>query len=138
MENNKQTQISLQQQCNLRQQRTLSLSKEIISGTTNLSFVEIGLTVKDTFESSNIRSVFKGDNGQIGFSVVNVLVKRFMDSFGFATKMSDTQIEVITVDTLEKFAFETLEDIILFFKMARNGSFGSTMRGVDSNLIFDE
>jgi len=131
-------QKSLPQQCNLRQLKTLDLSKNIIAGTTNLAMVEMGLTVKNTFESSNIRSVFKGEHGQIGFSVVNVLVKRFMDSFGFATKMNDIQIESLTVDTLEKFAFETLEDIILFFKMARTGSFGSTMRGVDSNLIFGE
>lgn len=96
------------------------------------------MTLKDTFESPNIRSVFKGEHGQIGYSVVNVLVKRFMDSFGFSTKMSETQLEVLTVDTLEKFSFETLQDIILFFKMARTGKFGTTMRGVDSNLIFGE
>ena len=85
-----------------------------------------------------MKSIFKGENGQIGFSVVNILVKRFLESFGFATKMNDTQIEVLTVDTLEKFSYESLEDIILFFKMARTGQFGSTMRGVDSNLIFGE
>ncbi len=100
--------------------------------------MEMGLTLKNTLESATIRSVFKGDNGQIGYSVVNILVKRFMDSFGFSTKMSDTQIEVLTVDTLEKLSFDTLEDIILFFKMARTGQFGTTKRGVDSNLIFGE
>lgn len=98
----------------------------------------MGVTLKGTFESSTIRSVFKGDNGQIGYSVVNVLVKRFIDSFGFSTKMNDIQIETLTVDTLERFAYETLEDVILFFKMARNGVFGSTMRGVDSNLIYGD
>jgi len=128
----------LQPQCNLKQLKTLDLSKNIISGTASLAVMEINLSMSKTFESPTIRSVFKGENGQIGYSVVNILVKRFMDSFGFATKMSDTQIEVLTVDTLEKFSFETLEDVILFFKMARTGKFGSTMRGVDSNLIFGE
>jgi len=128
----------LQPQCNQRQLRTLDLSKNIIAGTTNIAMVEMGLSIKNTFESPNIRSVFKSEHGQIGFSVVNVLVKRFMESFGFATKMNETQLDVLTVDTLEKFAFESLEDIILFFKMARTGTFGSTMRGVDSNLIFGE
>ncbi len=98
----------------------------------------MGVSLKNTFESSSLRSTFKGENGQIGFSVVKILVDRFINSFGFSTKMTDIQIEVLTVDTLEKFSFETLEDIILFFKMARNGDFGSTMRGVDSNLIFGE
>jgi len=128
----------LQPQCNLKQLKTLDLSKNIISGTASLAVMEMNLSISKTFESPTIRSVFKGENGQIGYSVVNILVKRFMDSFGFATKMSDTQIEVLTVDTLEKFSFETLDDIILFFKMARTGKFGSTMRGVDSNLIYGE
>lgn len=100
--------------------------------------IEMGLSMKNTFDNSNMKSIFKGENGQIGFSVVSILVKRFMESFGFATKMNETQLEVLTVDTLEKFSYESLEDIILFFKMARTGQFGSTMRGVDSNLIFGE
>lgn len=94
--------------------------------------------MKETFENSSLRSTFKGDNAQIAFSVVKILVERFIDSFGFSTKMSGTQIETLTVDTLEKFSFETLHDIILFFKMARNGQFGSTNRGVDSNLIYGD
>lgn len=128
----------MQTQCNQKQLKTLDLSKNIISGTASLAILEMNLSLKNTFDNSNIRSIFKGDNGQIGFSVVNILVKRFMESFGFATKMNETQLEVLTVDTLEKFAYESLEDIILFFKMARTGQFGSTMRGVDSNLIFGE
>lgn len=114
------------------------MSRDIISGTANLAFIEMGLSISKTFENSSIRSVFKGDNGQIGYSVVNVLVKRFIDSFGFATKMNESQIETLTVDTLEKFSYETLLDIILFFKMARTGQFGSTGRGVDSNLIYGD
>lgn len=125
-------------QCSQKQLKTLDLSKNIISGTASLAFIEMGVSIKNTFDSSSLRSTFKGENGQIGFSVVKILVDRFINSFGFATKMTDIQIEVLTVDTLEKFSFETLEDIILFFKMARNGDFGSTMRGVDSNLIFGE
>lgn len=114
------------------------MSRDIISGAANLAFIEMGLSISKTFENSSIRSVFKGENGQIGYSVVNVLVKRFIDSFGFATKMNESQIETLTVDTLEKFSYETLQDIILFFKMARTGQFGSTGRGVDSNLIYGD
>lgn len=131
-------QTSLQTQCNQKQLKTLDISRNIISGTTNVAMIELGLTIKNTLESPNMKSIFKGDNGQIGFSVVNILVKRFMESFGFSTKMTETQLEVLTVDTLEKFSYESLEDIILFFKMARTGQFGSTMRGVDSNLIYGD
>ena len=96
------------------------------------------LTIIQTFDKAIIKSVFKGDAGQIGFSVVNVLVTRFIDSFGFSTKLNPTQIETLTVDILENFQYESLEDIIIFLKMARTGKFGSTGRGVDSNLILGD
>lgn len=96
------------------------------------------LTIQQTFDKALIKSVFKGESGQIGFSVVNVLVTRFIDSFGFSTKLNPTQIETLTVDILENFQYETLEDIIIFLKMARTGKFGSTGRGVDSNLILGD
>lgn len=97
---------------------------------------ELGLKIEDTFSKATTRSVFKNELAQVGFSVVNVLVIRFMNSFGFSTKLTDDQLESLTVDTLDNFGYESLEDIILFFKMARTGKFGETNRGVDSNLIF--
>ena len=100
--------------------------------------MEMGLTIQETFSKPTIRTVFKGEYGSIGFSVVEVLVSRFADSFGFSNKLSAMQIETITVDTLENFAYESLHDIVLFFKMARSGKFGSTGRGIDSNLIFGD
>jgi hypothetical protein len=121
-----------------KQQKTLDLSKNIIAGTVSIAPVEMQLTIQQTFDKALIKSVFKGEAGQIGFSVVNVLVTRFIDSFGFSTKLNPTQIETLTVDILENFQYETLEDIIIFLKMARTGKFGSTGRGVDSNLILGD
>ncbi|MAX71830.1 MAG: hypothetical protein CMC76_12165 [Flavobacteriaceae bacterium] len=100
--------------------------------------IEMSLTLAESDNKAKMRSVFKGDTGQIGFSVVKVLVNRFLESFAFSTKLNDSQVEILTVDTLENFAYESLEDIILFFKMARSGKFGSAKKGIDSNLIFGE
>lgn len=119
-------------------EETLGLSRDIISGKAGLVSLEMELTIQDTFSKPNIRSVFKDETGGIGFSVVKVLVNRFIESFAFSNKLNDTQIELLTVDTLENFAYESIEDIIIFFKMARSGKFGNTKRGVDSNLIFGE
>lgn len=119
-------------------QAVINLSKDIVSGNENVAFLEMGLSIETTFDKPLFRSVFKGENAKAGFSVVRVLVTRFMDSFGFSTKLSENQIDTLTVDTLDKFNYETLDDIILFFKMARSGSFGTTKRGVDSNLIYGE
>lgn len=98
----------------------------------------MSLTINETFDKAIVKSVFKGEAGQIGFSVVNVLVTRFIDSFGFSTKLNPVQIETLTIDILESFQYESLEDIIIFLKMARTGKFGSTGRGVDSNLILGD
>lgn len=96
------------------------------------------LSLSETDNKAKMRSVFKGETAQIGFSVVQTLVTRFLESFAFSTKLSQSQIEVLTVDTLDNFAYESLEDVILFFKMARSGKFGSAKKGIDSNLIFGE
>lgn len=123
----------------MKSEETIELSKNIIKGETGLvANMERSLTIEKTFSKPTIRSVFKGEAGQILFSVVNVLVSRFVDSFGFSNKLTDQQIEMITVDALEAFNYESLEDIVLFFKMARSGKFGTTKRGLDSNLIFGE
>ena len=125
-------------QSNPKQLATLDLAKNIVAGSVSVSVLEIGLTVDKNLDKPVIRGLFKNENGQIGFAVVKVLVNRFIDSFGFSTKLSENQLEVLTVDTLEKFSYDSLEDIILFFKLARSGNFGTTKRGVDSNLIFGE
>lgn len=125
-------------QCNPKQHETLDLAKNIVSGSISVSVVEMGLTIDKAINKPVIRSLFKNENGQIGYAVVKVLVNRFIDSFGFSTKLTETQLEILTVDTLEKFSYDSLEDIILFFKLARSGTFGTTKRGVDSNLIFGE
>lgn len=120
-------------------EKTVTLASNILNGKTNVAVVEMNFEIKDTLNTLNIKSVFKGEEkATIAFGVVKVLVGRFMESFGFATKMSDVQLDTLTVDTLESFKNDSLEDIILFFKMSRTGKFGATMRGVDSNLIYGE
>jgi hypothetical protein len=124
--------------CKATQQKTIDLAKRIIKGTESLSIIEMNLRIEDTLSKPPIRSVFKGENAQISFSVVNSLCTRFINSFAFSSKLGPEQIEMLAVDTLDNFKYETLEDVILFFKMARSGKFGNTKRGVDSNLIFGE
>lgn len=138
MELQNQTNKSLEMQSNQRLLNTITLSKAIVSGTAQLAPLEMNLTLSETLDQPTVRKVFSGDNATIGFSVVKVLVNRFIESFGFSTKLSENQIEILTIDTIENFKYESLQDIILFFKLARSGKFGSTKRGVDSNLIFGE
>ena len=115
----------------------LELVNKIIQDNSVIRKMEMSLRVADTLSKPIIRTVFK-DKGEEVYYFITILVKRFMDSFGFSTKMNDAQLEMLTVDTLENFNYETVEDLILFFKMCRSGKFGVTNRGVDSNLIYGE
>ena len=113
------------------------LANLIASKQIQVATIEMNLNIAKTLSKPIIRNVFKNADGD-AFTLITILVKRFVDSFGFSTKMSESQIEMLSVDTFEKFSYESIEDVILFFKMCRSGSFGATNRGVDSNLIYGD
>lgn len=121
-----------------KQEKTLDLCRQIVSDKNHISILEMSLTIQNSLDCSNIKSVFKNENATIAYSIMKILVVRFLDSFGFSTKHNETQIETITVDSLENFSYESIEDAVIFFKMARQGKFGTTNRGIDSNLIFGD
>lgn len=101
--------------------------------------LENSYSISNALEKPVVRNIFKTpEQIQLAFGVVGVVVQRFFDSLGFSTKVNPVQVEIITSDTIEYFKYETLDDIVLFFKYCRQGKFGSTHRGVDSNLIFGE
>jgi len=125
-------------QLTVTQQKTLGLATDIVSGKANIAFVENNLSVNDTIHHSSIRSVFKEDSATLAFGVVRILVDRFLGSFGFSTKHTSEQVDLITVDILDNFKYESMEDIIVFLKMARTGKFGTSHRGIDSNLIIGD
>ena len=83
--------------------------------------------------------VFKGEQeGTVAFGVVEVLINRFIESFGFSTKPNKSIIDSMVIDALTKFQYETLDDLIIFLKMCRQGDFGTTHKGIDSNLVFGD
>lgn len=83
--------------------------------------------------------VFKGENeGTLAFGVVEVLINRFIEGFGFSTKPNKTIIDLMVIDALTKFKYETLDDLIIFLRMCRQGDFGTTHKGIDSNLVFGQ
>lgn len=125
-------------QCGPTLVETLDLSRSILADNSQLAVIELNLSINQVLEYPNVRSVFKGEASIIGFSVVRVLTQRFLSSFGFSTKLEDSQLDVLTFDILENFENESLQDIILFFKLARSGKLGVTKKGVDSNLIIGE
>lgn len=117
----------------------MSRAEELLKGSLSLPFLETRLKIGNAFEQPLMRSVFKTDaEALVCFGVVSLVVNRFLESFGFSNKPTQTIIDTMVVDAISKFDYETLDDLIIFFKMCRQGDFGSTGRGLDSNLVFGE
>lgn len=131
---NKDSQIYLREESTI----ILSKAKEIVSNPKGFSVVESDTNFKVCLNERNLGSVFKGEHKKIAFATIEFLVLRFVDSFGFATQVSESRIETLITDFYDNFKSESLSDIVLFLKMARNGYFGTTHRGLDSNLIFGD
>jgi len=121
-----------------KQHETLLLASNIVSGKTDVGVVENSLTLSQTINLPALRSVFKAETAQIAFGVGRIIVDRFLSSFGFSTKHNPAQVDIITADVLDAFKYESMQDVILFLKMARTGRFGATNRGIDSNLILGD
>ena len=114
-----------------------ALANEILNGETSITTIERTATLERALGHPLLRSVFKGYDQQ-AFQVMHVIVRRFLDSFAFSTKMSPAQVETFTVDALDHLSYETLDDAVLFFKRARSGIYGVAKKGIDSNLVFGD
>ena len=93
----------LSEQWIVKLEKTLEFSYKIIKGNSGLAQIERKLTINQSFSQPIINTVFKDKNSSTEFSVISVLVDRFMNSFGFSTKMTREQLYIITFDTFDNF-----------------------------------
>lgn len=63
-----------------------------------------------------------------------IVVKRFNDLLNVGKKMNEDQMIALSSDLYERFGTESLDDVLLFFKMARSGGFGDIYR-LDSIIV---
>lgn len=59
---------------------------------------------------------------------VYLIILRFNRLLNVSKPMDDEQMTVLALDLVEAFEYDTLEDVILLFKMARNLKFGNIYR----------
>lgn len=64
-----------------------------------------------------------------------VIVKRFNDLMNVSKKLNEDQMIALANDLYESFGGESLEDVVLFFKMARTGAFGVDFYRLDTTII---
>lgn len=66
-----------------------------------------------------------------------VIIKRFNDLMNVSKKLNEDQMIALANDLYESFGGESLEDVVLFFKMARTGAFGVDFYRLDTTIIMN-
>lgn len=66
---------------------------------------------------------------------ITYLILRLSNSFNMKQKFSEEQASILALDLTEIFSYETLEDVVLMFKYARQGKFSKTFERLDSEVV---
>lgn len=66
---------------------------------------------------------------------ITYLILRLSNSFNMKQKFTEEQASVLALDLSEIFVYETLEDVVLMFKYARQGKFSKTFERLDSEVV---
>lgn len=88
--------------------------------------VERGLSVEKCISAPLL--VNQKQNEKELIKSIFLIVKRFNDLVNVGKKMNEDQMIDLSADLFDRFGSESLEDVMLFFKMARSGEFGDLYR----------
>lgn len=118
--------------------QTQSLMSCLInSDALELTMFEGDLTIKKAFEGTMINQLAKADKKET-IKTLLVLISRMNDHFNTKHKLNQEQMLTLALDLIDVFKYETIEDVMLLFKMARQGKIGGKIWKLDSNTIFNE
>lgn len=121
-----QTMLATLQQC----------SENDKKGFLQLAKVEQTLTVQKSLEAGELIQTLAKDNKLAVITQIIRIIEYFQELVNVSKKMENFQIQVLAGDLLDRFGGDTLEDIILMFKMARRGEFGQIYR-LDGMVVMD-
>lgn len=89
-----------------------------------LLILEKNMNIQKAIDGTKIKSLEKS-LGEINMvKVVTYLLMRFSESFNVGKNITNTQAPLIAVDIIEKYPYETIEDIVLLLKQVRQGIIG--------------
>lgn len=89
-----------------------------------LLILEKNINLQNAIDGTKIKSLEKS-LGEINMvKVVTYLLMRFSESFNVGKNISNTQAPLIAIDIIEKYPYETIEDVVLMLKQVRQGIIG--------------
>lgn len=89
-----------------------------------LTIFEKKLNIKNAIDGTKLLKIER-DIGDFGIiTSICYLLKRFNSNFNVGKSLNDTQSALLASDIVEKYPYETIEDVVLMLKMVRQGSIG--------------
>ena len=104
-----------------------------------ITMFEKNLTVADAMNKGvMIRSFLKTAGEKNIVKCLSYLIMRASAFFNVGSNFSVSQANVMAMDLLEVFEYETMEDVMMMFKLGRQGKIGGKIFRLDSNVVFNE
>ena len=102
-----------------------------------LAIFENELTLASASEGTSLRKLTKLIDQKNTVKALVFLTTRLSDNFNVGKKFTEEQAIVMAFDLIEVFSYETLEDVVLMFKLARQGKIGDGKDfKLDSQTVF--
>lgn len=99
-----------------------------IENETSLAMAMNGTSIKSLSKTLSKKDIVKS---------ISFFIGRFNENFNASGKFSDIQLATVSMDLFDIFQYETLEDVMLMFKYARQGKIGDGKDfKLDSQTIF--
>lgn len=105
------------------------------NNSSDLLMFESELTVGKAMNSMSLSKLSKNIEKINVVKAITYLVLRLSNSLNMKQKFNDEQASILALDLTEIFSYETLEDVVLMFKYARQGKFSKTYERLDSEVI---
>lgn len=86
--------------------------------------IESGLTVSTAMDSTSIRKLDRSIGKKNIVKAISYLTLRLAENFNMRGNFNDIQAAVLANDLFEVFGYETLEDVVMMYKLARQGKIG--------------
>lgn len=117
--------IHQEQMLTLKNPLTTQLMQCLVSqDQVKLLILEKNMNLQKAIDGTKINKLEK-TLGEINMvKVVTYLLMRFSESFNVGKNITNTQAPLIAIDIIEKYPYETIEDLVLLLKQVRQGIIG--------------
>jgi hypothetical protein len=102
-----------------------------------LAHFERQINIEKAVDGTTLKKLSKTLDSKDLTKMLVFLITRFSENFNVGKKFTEEQAIVMAIDLIDSFGHETIEDIVLMFKMARTGRIGDGKDfKLDSQTVF--